>query len=220
MERKVELPAGADKDRVAFWRHHVTEWRGSGLSQNAYAHRTPGVTQSSLSAWARRFGAEIPVVQGIPGTKAGQTASVPAQSSDGPAATSDAARTQFEAASTSVPAGMAPVGPSARWLEHVRAWRTSGLTQAEYAAAAGIRLNSLRKWSSRLGLMAVDAGQESSPAQQATVIDISALLSTAAPTATHAGFRLCLRSGHCLEIPPHFPEQSLQAICNCLGVHS
>ena len=36
------------------------------------------------------------------------------------------------------------------WLEHVRAWRPSGLTRADYALREGLSLRSLNQWIARL----------------------------------------------------------------------
>jgi hypothetical protein len=36
------------------------------------------------------------------------------------------------------------------WLEHVRAWRASGLSRAEYAQRHGLGLRSLHQWIARL----------------------------------------------------------------------
>ena len=36
------------------------------------------------------------------------------------------------------------------WLEHVRAWRASGLTRAGYAQRHGLELRSLQQWIARL----------------------------------------------------------------------
>jgi hypothetical protein len=36
------------------------------------------------------------------------------------------------------------------WLEHVRAWRASGLTRADYAENTGLNLRSLHRWIAQL----------------------------------------------------------------------
>lgn len=42
------------------------------------------------------------------------------------------------------------------WVDHIRAWRESGLTQMQYGARQGISQGSLRYWSWRIGKEAGD----------------------------------------------------------------
>lgn len=44
----------ADKKRAQFWRHHIDQWSGSELSQNAYC-RENNLKPNQLTYWKNKF---------------------------------------------------------------------------------------------------------------------------------------------------------------------
>lgn len=55
-----DLSLKSPSSKVSFWRKHVDDWSGSGISQADYCRRS-GISLSTFQYWKRRLGRQVGV---------------------------------------------------------------------------------------------------------------------------------------------------------------